>query len=269
MSVRLLDPASKPRVWRGAEPRSEAVRADRAPAVVVEPHQQPATTQARWIGRSSWRLVPIVLRWSMGDDSPRWPASRGAECDVRRLGRRTSPEPPSSGPNPPTWNDVEAAGGTPGVRHGRRLERRLDVARKYQNGAGMEESAPFGWRDDDRREEEGEPAGHRHYSVATSAREGGAGFSASEWPGCGSVSVAVRRAEARRGPGRSTFPVTRSGSRAGPFRSIPWWPFGKCREERMIRTPLHRHRPKVRDVVRRMTYSQQPSCLDDARIAFV
>ena len=47
----------------------------------------------------------------------------------------------------------------------------LDKARKCRNGAGMEESAPFGWRDDDRREEEGEPAGHRHYSVATSARE--------------------------------------------------------------------------------------------------
>jgi hypothetical protein len=38
------------------------------------------------------------------------------------------------------------------------------------------------------------------------------------------VDVAGCRAEARRGPGRSTLPVTRSGSRAGPFRSIPWWP---------------------------------------------
>jgi hypothetical protein len=98
------------------------------------------------------------------------------------------------------------------------------------------------------------PAGHRHYSVAASARRDGAGFSASEWPGIGSEAVAVRRAEARRDPGRSTFPVTRAGSRAGPFRFIPWWPFGKCREQRMPRTPSHRHRPKVRDVVRRMTY---------------
>ena len=136
--------------------------------------------------------------------------------------------------------------------------------RRYGGG-----SAPFGWRDDDRREEEGDLPVIDTIQLRRPPGRGGAGFSASEWPGCGSVSVAVRRAEARRGPGRSAFPVTRSGSRAGPFRSIPWWPFGKCREQRMIRTPLHRHRPKVRDVVRRMTYSQQPYCPDDARIAFV
>lgn len=82
----------------------------------------------------------------------------------------------------------------------------------------------------------------------------GAGFSASEWPGCGSEGVAVRRAEARRGPGRSAFPVTRAGSRAGPFRSIPWWSFGKCRDQRMPRAGLHRHRPMVGEDVRRMTY---------------
>ena len=43
--------------------------ADR-PVVAVEPHQQPATTQARWIGRPREALAPIVVRWSM-DDSPR------------------------------------------------------------------------------------------------------------------------------------------------------------------------------------------------------
>jgi hypothetical protein len=268
MPVRLVESVSRPRIGRLAEPRSEVVLTDRASAVVVEPHQQPATTQARWIGRSTGRLVPIVLRWSMGDDSPRWPASRGKECDVRRLGRRTSPEPPSSGANPSMWNDVEA-GGTEGVRHGRR-------GATCSTSPGNAGTAPV-WRSRRRSAGETTTGGRRRENLPVidtiqlrrPPGRGGAGFSASEWPGCGFVSVAVRRAEAQRGPGRSTLPVTRSGSRAGPFRSIPWWPFGKCREQRMIRTPLHRHRPKVRDVVRRMTYSQQPSCLDDARIAFV
>jgi len=49
---------------------------ERATAVDVEPHQQPGTTQAPWIGRPSITLVPILLRWSMVDDSPRWPAPR-------------------------------------------------------------------------------------------------------------------------------------------------------------------------------------------------
>jgi hypothetical protein len=48
---------------------AEPTRTER-PAEAVEPHQQPGTTQARWIGRSREALAPIVVRWSM-DDSPR------------------------------------------------------------------------------------------------------------------------------------------------------------------------------------------------------
>ena len=34
-------------------------------AAAVEPHQQPGTTQARWIGRPDAMPAPIVIRWSM------------------------------------------------------------------------------------------------------------------------------------------------------------------------------------------------------------
>jgi hypothetical protein len=44
-------------------------------ALDVEPHQQPGTTHAPWTGRPSATLVPILLRWSMVDDSPRWPGT--------------------------------------------------------------------------------------------------------------------------------------------------------------------------------------------------
>ncbi len=98
------------------------------------------------------------------------------------------------------------------------------------------------------------------FSCGIRPGEGGAGFSASEWPGCGCATVAVRRADARRDRGRSTFPLTRSGSRAGPSSVHPWLAIGKCREKRMPRTASPGHHPKVRDVVRRMTYSGQSSC---------
>jgi len=72
MSVRLVEPDRRPRIGleaelraaelRAAEPRPDEVLEDRASAVVVEPHQQPGTTQAPWIGRPSITLVPILLR---------------------------------------------------------------------------------------------------------------------------------------------------------------------------------------------------------------
>jgi hypothetical protein len=98
----------------------------------------------------------------------------------------------------------------------------LDPRRKRRSGAGRKETAPL--RLERRRPEGGggRTSGHRRYSIV-GIRPGvtGPGFSASEWPGCGSVNDAVRRADARRDRGRSTLPVTRAGSRAGPFRSIP------------------------------------------------
>jgi hypothetical protein len=99
--------------------------------------------------------------------------------------------------------------------------RRQDKTKRRRYGGGRRR---FGWRDDDRREEEGDLPVIDTIQLRRPPGRGGAGFSASEWPGCGCVRVAVRRAEARRDPGRSTLPVTRAGSRAGPFRSIPWWP---------------------------------------------
>ena len=80
MSVRLVVTASRRRSARAAEARLELVAPARGSAEVVEPHQQPGTTHARWIGRSSAALVPIVVRGSMGDDSPQWPTSRGRDA---------------------------------------------------------------------------------------------------------------------------------------------------------------------------------------------
>jgi hypothetical protein len=98
-------------------------------------------------------------------------------------------------------------------------------ARTCRSGADMEEvGAASAGETMDRREEEGDRPAIDTIQLRRPPERGGAGFSASEWPGCGSVSVAGRRAEARRDPGRSAFPETRAGSRAGPFRSIPLWP---------------------------------------------
>ena len=50
--------------------RSGNRRADGAVVEVRQPHQQPATTQARWIGRSGAPPAAIEVRWSMAA-SPR------------------------------------------------------------------------------------------------------------------------------------------------------------------------------------------------------
>jgi hypothetical protein len=60
MSVSAMEVLSSERIVRRAG-LLEAVRADRA-AAVDEPHQQPATTQARWIGRPGTTPAPIAIR---------------------------------------------------------------------------------------------------------------------------------------------------------------------------------------------------------------
>jgi hypothetical protein len=171
-----------------------------------------------------------------------WPwlasGSLSTGCSLRRLDCRAEG---SSGRYPAFRRRAEplVLGLSPGGSSERRSEHgllvhgaRLVPAQRFSCGPGHAEAAPIWRRSAPLRLERrwtgggggGRPTGHRHDSVAASAREGRAGFSASEWPGCGSVSVAGRRAEARRGPGRSAFPETRAGSRAGPFRSIPLWP---------------------------------------------
>jgi hypothetical protein len=72
-------------------------------------HQQPATTQARWIGRSSGRRAPVVSS-SIGVTPLRGRHPTGMGCDERhpRLGGPKGP--PSSAHDRPTANDVWAQG---------------------------------------------------------------------------------------------------------------------------------------------------------------
>jgi hypothetical protein len=80
MFVRFAAGAARLETARAIGAPSPLVATTREPALVVEPHQQPGTTQARWIGFQGVSPDPIPIRWSIRDDSPRWPAPRDRDA---------------------------------------------------------------------------------------------------------------------------------------------------------------------------------------------
>src|SRR4051812_8197137 len=110
--------------------------------------------------------------------------------------------------------EASRAGRTP-------LGHRVARARKRRSDAGLEETAPLRLGEKTTGgEEEGDHRPSTLFGCPALPGRGGAWVSACEWSGIGSAIAAVRRAEARRNRGGSAFPVTRSGSPAGPSGQI-------------------------------------------------
>jgi hypothetical protein len=116
---------------------------------------------------------------------------------------RSSPNPPGgcSLADPRRARRLGAQGpGDDETAPGRRETAPLREARRRQKGGGGRPSVVDGGI---------------QLEPGPASRAGGS-ISASAWRGSGFAAVGVRRAEARQDPEGSAFPVTRSGSRAGP-----------------------------------------------------
>ena len=187
---------------------------------------------------------------------------RSVECPTRRVSRR-----PSSASNPAMRNDVAATAawlGRPSDPLAARSGRRGNPG-KRRSGTGIGGGRRrFGWRDDDRREEEGDlPAIDTIQFGVRRERQGRV------------QRVRVARVRVRERCDPPSCRATRSTTIRVPTDTIrvpsgsisvrPSGAIGKCRDQTMRRNPLPRHRPKVRELVRRMTYSGGPDRPDRRR----